>query len=318
MRWKVFLLLFSCNLSVSVHRYFILALIKLLPLIILSIALRVLILGIHHEKWSHPCSCLLRGRFLASRRRGFLRPRHAIAPLASGTLQPTIRQGDVTRWCHTSPAYLSKTLESIQKRAFNIIFLGLPYNVALSRSGLLPLSQRREKSLLARPARIETWWMTAYLANNSLHSFKYLSVLTTTSEIIPTLYLVFNVWKDKQSRTTCGSCCKIPLIIWTKTCTISQDSNTICIEQALVSVGIASVSMEARPCDSEHCPKIRTTYTHSSNIRGFSQRVAQKTFCFAYFVHFNVRSKKGFNGKLALSVKTESSRMIYLWAAKKI
>ena len=44
------------------------------------------------------------------------------------------------------PAYLSKILESIQKRAFNIIFLGLPYDVALSRSGLLPLSQRREES----------------------------------------------------------------------------------------------------------------------------------------------------------------------------
>ena len=42
--------------------------------------------------------------------------------------------------------YLSKTLELIQKRAFNIIFPGLPYNVALSRSGLLPLSQRRKKS----------------------------------------------------------------------------------------------------------------------------------------------------------------------------
>ena len=34
----------------------------------------------------------------------------------------------------------------IQKRAFNIIFPGLPYYVALSRSGLLPFSQRREKS----------------------------------------------------------------------------------------------------------------------------------------------------------------------------
>ena len=44
------------------------------------------------------------------------------------------------------PVYLSKTLELIQKRAFNIIFPGLPYDVALSRSGLLPLSQRREKS----------------------------------------------------------------------------------------------------------------------------------------------------------------------------
>ena len=44
------------------------------------------------------------------------------------------------------PVYLSKALELIQKRAFNIIFPGLPYNVALNRSGLLPLSQRREKS----------------------------------------------------------------------------------------------------------------------------------------------------------------------------
>lgn len=44
------------------------------------------------------------------------------------------------------PVYLSKTLELIQKRTFNIIFPGLPYDVALSRSGLLPLSQRREKS----------------------------------------------------------------------------------------------------------------------------------------------------------------------------
>ena len=44
------------------------------------------------------------------------------------------------------PAYLSQTLELIQKRAFNIIFLGLLYDVALSHSGLLPLIQRREKS----------------------------------------------------------------------------------------------------------------------------------------------------------------------------
>ena len=44
------------------------------------------------------------------------------------------------------PVYLSKTLELIQKRAFNTIFPGLPYDVALSRSGLLPLIQRREKS----------------------------------------------------------------------------------------------------------------------------------------------------------------------------
>ena len=44
------------------------------------------------------------------------------------------------------PVYLSKTLELIQKRAFNIIFPGLPYDVALIRSGLLPLSQKREKS----------------------------------------------------------------------------------------------------------------------------------------------------------------------------
>ena len=44
------------------------------------------------------------------------------------------------------PAYLSKTLEFIQKRTFNTNFTVLPYVVALSRSGLLPLSKRREKS----------------------------------------------------------------------------------------------------------------------------------------------------------------------------
>ena len=48
--------------------------------------------------------------------------------------------------CADLPVYLSKTLELIQKRAFNIIFPGLSYDVTLSPLGLLPLSQRREKS----------------------------------------------------------------------------------------------------------------------------------------------------------------------------
>ena len=49
-------------------------------------------------------------------------------------------------WADLSVYLSNLTLELIQKRAFNIIFPGLPYDVALSRSGLLPLSQRREKS----------------------------------------------------------------------------------------------------------------------------------------------------------------------------
>ena len=49
-------------------------------------------------------------------------------------------------WADLSVYLSNLTLELIQKRAFNIIFPGLSYDVALSRSGLLPLSQRREKS----------------------------------------------------------------------------------------------------------------------------------------------------------------------------
>ena len=43
-------------------------------------------------------------------------------------------------------AFRSKTLEMIQKKTFKIIFLGLPYDVGLSRAGLLPLGQRWENS----------------------------------------------------------------------------------------------------------------------------------------------------------------------------
>ena len=57
---------------------------------------------------------------------------------------------------------LGQGAEWIQKRAFNIIFLGLQYDVALRCSGLLPLSQRQEKS---RQELMENFRDKGFLSN---------------------------------------------------------------------------------------------------------------------------------------------------------
>ena len=72
------------------------------------------------------------------------------------------------------PGYLSDSLESIQKRALCMIWLGRPYSNSLDKAGLVSLSERR--------AKVSTGFVQKITPGNIIYNLIHQSVVQSTDQ----------------------------------------------------------------------------------------------------------------------------------------